>query len=203
MKITTTTVPKDLVAKVENKVLETYIKTEDIWQRQFELPSLQFDLRGRCAGRAYIHHIRLNPVLLIQNDPDFIEETVPHEIAHLITNRLHGFWIKPHGREWKSVMVALGLQPIRCHNYDVSNAQVRRMPQGRRERRFTYACACRTVQESTRTHLKLQSGKKWSACSLCGAYFQFLNEGEVVSTQLPSAPVRCPEIHFPSANPNP
>jgi predicted SprT family Zn-dependent metalloprotease len=62
------------VAKVEDKVLETYIKADAIWQRQFELPRLLFDLRGCCAGRACYrdYQIRLNPVLLLKNQTDFV-----------------------------------------------------------------------------------------------------------------------------------
>ena len=175
------TVSKEIVAKVEDKVLETYIKAEEIWKRQFELPRLQFDLRGCCAGRAAVNivglnpSIQLNPILLNNNESNFIETVIPHEVAHLLTNRLFGFWVKPHGREWKSVMVALGLQPIRCHNYDVSNAQVRRIPSGRRERRFIYACACRSIQETARSHFKLQSGeiKYQGPCKYCGEDFKF------------------------------
>lgn len=172
------TLLKDLVAKVEDKVLETYIKAEAIWQRQFELPLLQFDLRGTCAGRAYYrdYQIRLNPVLLFENQTDFIEQTVPHEVAHLLTFTLHTGQTRlmPHGHEWKSVMSALGLKPIRCHNYDVTNAQVRR------ERRFAYSCKCRTIHESARTHFKLQRGDYWPLrCSYCGATFRFLKERKI------------------------
>jgi SprT protein len=165
-----TPVPKDLIAKVEDKVLETYIKAEEIWQRQFELPRLQFDLRGLCAGRAYIHHIRLNSVLLVQNETDFIEATVPHEVAHLISHRLHGYRIKPHGKEWKSVMLALGLNPTVYHNYAVPCDRVRR------ERRFTYACDCRSIQETARSHFKLQRGEiqYQGPCKYCGEAFKFM-----------------------------
>ena len=193
------TVPNELIAKVEDKVLETYIKAEAIWQRQFELPHLQFDIRGTCAGRAYYrdYQIRLNPVLLLENQDNFIEQTIPHEIGHLITSRLHGFCVKPHGREWKSVMLAMGLRPTRCHSYDTSNAQVRR------ERHFTYACACGTVVESARSHFKLQRGEIRSVCRRCCTYFKFLNEEEVVSPNPVFVPSHSAGIPIPSANPNP
>ena len=171
-------IPKDLIARAEDKVIEVYIQAQSIWKQAFDLPSVDFDLLGCCAGRAHYrkNRIRLNPVLLLEHQANFIEETVPHEVAHLLTRTLYlgPGRIKPHGPEWKSVMLALGLKPIRCHNYDVSNAQVRH------ERRFSYACACCTVQEPTRTHLKLQRGEIWSRCSVCGASFT-LQEGEQAS----------------------
>lgn len=78
-----TTLLNDLAAKVEVKVLETYIKADAIWQRQFELPRLLFDLRGCCAGRGCYrdYQIRLNPVLLLKNQTDFVEQTVFHEVV--------------------------------------------------------------------------------------------------------------------------
>jgi SprT protein len=166
----------DLVAKVEDKVLETYIKADAIWQRQFELPRLLFDLRGCCAGRACCrdYQIRLNPVLLLKNQTDFVEQTVFHEVGRLITRRLHRFCVKPHGREWKSVMLALGLKPIRCHTYDITNAQVRR------EHNFAYVCACRTIQLSARRHFKLLRGEvPCFKCSSCHTKIKFLNGGVV------------------------
>lgn len=175
-------ISKDLVARVEDKLIETYLEAQSIWNRVFDLPLLEFDLVGRCAGRAYgrENRISLNPVLLLQNQADFIVQTVPHEIAHLLTHTIFRGQgrIRPHGPEWKSVMHALGLRPIRCHNYDTTNARMRSLSPGRQERRFSYACACRIVQEPTRTHLRLQRGEIWSRCTFCGSLFTFHGEGQ-------------------------
>jgi SprT protein len=168
-------VPKDIIARAEDKVIEVYLQAQSIWKQIFALPTIEFDLLGRCAGRAYCreNRIRLNPVLLLENQTDFIEETVPHEVAHLLTRTLYlgPGRMKPHGPEWKAVMLALGLKPTRCHDYDTTNAQVRQ------ERRFSYACACRTIQEPARTHFKLQRGEIWSRCSFCGAHFTLQGGG--------------------------
>ena len=171
------TIPKDVVARVEDKILQVYLDAQSIWGRNFDLPAISYDLLGRCAGRAHISEkrIRLNPVLLLENQVDFIERTVPHEVAHLVTYTIYpeSRLIKPHGREWKAIMQALGYKPIRCHSYDTTNAQVRR------ERRFTYACACRAIQETARTHFKIQRGGYWPLkCRNCQSVFRFRqNEG--------------------------
>lgn len=46
-------------------------------------------------------------------------QTLLHEVAHIITRHVygHGRHIKSHGREWKQVMLALGLTSNRCSNY--------------------------------------------------------------------------------------
>ena len=70
------TIPKDVVARVEDKILQVYLDAQSIWGRNFDLPAISYDLLGRCAGRAHISEkrIRLNPVLLLENQVDFIEQ---------------------------------------------------------------------------------------------------------------------------------
>jgi hypothetical protein len=110
-----------LVGQVEDKVLETYLLAEKVFGRCFDLPSIQWNLSGACAGRAIWpdNRIRLNPVLLCENVEDFVRETVPHEIAHLLNRAMNGNSVTPHGKEWKAIMRAMGLKPQRCHNYNV------------------------------------------------------------------------------------
>jgi SprT protein len=87
-----------------------------------KLPRIKWDLRGTTAGKAYYREnlIRLNPVLLQNNEERFINRTPKHEAAHLIAFLKHGGLIKPHGPEWQRVCWALGIPATRCHSYDVS-----------------------------------------------------------------------------------
>ena len=84
-------------------------------------PEISFDLRGMAAGQANYREnkIRLNRELLKKHEIDFIEQTVPHEYAHLVAYRKFGKRIRPHGKEWRSVMLALGAEPHRTNNYRV------------------------------------------------------------------------------------
>lgn len=127
---------------------------------------LHFDLRGTHAGLAQcrpgaVPVVRLNPVLMAEND-DFIEETVPHEIAHVGVF----YWLgrparRPHGREWLRLMHLLGAEPSRGHRYDVSNAVTRRL------RRYPYACGCREHRLTSIRHNRVRFGASY-CCRQCG-----------------------------------
>lgn len=160
-------IPPTLVKEVEDKILETYLRAEQIYQRTFELPSVDWNLRGTCAGSATWKQnlIRLNPILLCENKTQFINETVPHEVAHLLNRALNGPLVSPHGPEWCGIMVALGLAPQRCHTYDITNARVRQ------ERRYSYKCNCRPHSISQRIRNRLMRGAVYR-CVHCGSEIQ-------------------------------
>jgi SprT protein len=165
-------VSRELITKVEDRVLELYLQAQRIWEKVFDVPLLHFDLAGTTAGRAYYQFrcIRLNPILLLENESNFIHRTVAHECAHLIAFEMHGPIIRPHGPEWKDVMVMLGLDPKRCHNYDTSRARVRR------QRFYRYGCNCRAIWKSGRTHFRIQRRELSMTCSWCNSHFMFQEE---------------------------
>lgn len=135
---------------------------------------VRFDLRGACAGRAECRRgeapvIRLNPVLMAENDV-FVAETVPHEVAHVGVF----YWLgrparRPHGREWRRVMHLLGAEPSRGHCYDVSNAVTRRLT------RFRYACDCREHQLTSIRHNRIRRGAEYR-CRTCGHPLQEVSD---------------------------
>jgi predicted SprT family Zn-dependent metalloprotease len=45
-------------------------------------------------------------------------DTLLHEVAHVITDIVYPHTKVHHGREWKSIMIALGMAPDRCHYYE-------------------------------------------------------------------------------------
>ncbi|HDS1115154.1 TPA: SprT family zinc-dependent metalloprotease, partial [Pluralibacter gergoviae] len=73
--------------------------------RSYPEPKLIYQQRGTAAGTAWLesYEIRLNPVLLLENQQAFIEEVVPHELAHLLVWKHFGR-VAPHGKEWKWMM---------------------------------------------------------------------------------------------------
>ena len=125
-------------------------------------PRLAFDLRGTRAGsvsRAGL--IRLNPVLLRENLTAFMAQTIPHEVAHWVVFRWR-LRAAPHGPEWRQVMAWLGAPASRCHDFDVTRAQVRTL------RSHRYVCACRTHAVSAIRHRRMQNGMIYR-CRTCAA----------------------------------
>ncbi|KTS64414.1 hypothetical protein SA3R_22435, partial [Pantoea dispersa] len=88
-------------------------------ERHFEEPTLVYQQRGTAAGTAWLEQwqIRLNPVLLMENQQAFIDEVVPHELAHLLVWKTFGR-VPPHGKEWKWMMEdVLGVPARRTHQF--------------------------------------------------------------------------------------
>lgn len=91
-------------------------------------PRVKFDLNNTVGGMAVYRPIdmanavvRLNPTLLYENVEHFLEQTVGHEVGHLVTGFQTKGDAKPHGKEWQRVMWTFGLPATRCHNYDTQN----------------------------------------------------------------------------------
>ena len=105
--------------------------------------------------------LRYNPVLLRENPRRFIQQTVAHEVAHLVARRIHGSRIRPHGREWQAVMREFGVEPRRCHDFDTTRSTLRRL------RRFRYHCDCSEHQITTIRHNRVLAGQRY-LCRRCG-----------------------------------
>ncbi len=140
------------------------------------LPAFEvaFDLKGRAAGQMQVRgrqvRLRFNPVLMTQNWDDFLETVVGHELAHAVAYWRHGRRIRPHGPEWQEIMGWFGLAPQRCHDYDVSASQVRRLP------RFRYRCECREHWLTSIRHGRIQRGERDYVCRNCGAKLVWVPE---------------------------
>ena len=125
------------------------------------------DLRGSMAGQAVRlgpghWKVRFNPVLAAANRQAFMDEVVPHEVAHVVAVSCAGRRIRPHGPEWQAAMRALGItEPRRCHAFAVPD-DIRR-----RQRRWSYRCGCRDHDLSTTRHNRVQRGVAYY-CRLCG-----------------------------------
>ena len=108
-------------ARVEAKVAECIATVERKYNVTFRKPVISYNVRGTTAGKAFYTRwiVDFNPVLLAENVEEFLEDTVPHEVAHLATELIYphahrgGFGTKrrPHGSEWKSIMRSLGADP--------------------------------------------------------------------------------------------
>jgi SprT protein len=126
-----------------------------------------FDLRGRAAGMYRVARreaiIRYNPYIFARYFEHGLQATVPHEVAHYITDRLYGLaHVRPHGKEWRGVMQALGAEPRATARFDLHGIPLRR------QRRFAYRCDCSTHQLSTCRHKRIATGAMRYHCRSCG-----------------------------------
>lgn len=134
--------------------------------RRLPVPEVSFDLRGRSAGQAIFARrrreirIRINATLLASHPREMLEDTVPHEVAHVVIFRLYGRKAKPHGEEWKALMRAFGVDPAPCHT--LPTEPVRQL------QRFRYECACEDPAWLTSIrHKRAQQGTDY-VCRRCG-----------------------------------
>lgn len=135
-----------------------------------QIPIL-FDLSGRAAGMYKINAgsrvLRFNPYLFAKYFHENLEDTVPHEVAHYVTDLLHGIkTIRPHGKEWQQVMRLFGVPPRATHRFDMQG-----IPQ-RQQRRFHYRCACNSYQLTTRRHNMISRGERRYLCRNCHSELQ-------------------------------
>jgi predicted SprT family Zn-dependent metalloprotease len=123
---------EDLQKKVEAKMKACYEIATKHYNLKFEFPEVRYDIKSRVGGLAFyqLNLIRYNLILLVENEEDYIKNTVPHEVAHLIAYKV---WqqdktpnkkkLMPHGKLWKEVMGVLEVVPEVKHYYDCTSIQ--------------------------------------------------------------------------------
>ena len=88
----------------------------------FRRPKLTFNLTGQTAGMAHYsprNEIRLNRAFCVSHPKSMLEDTLPHEVAHILVEQRYGPRSQPHGARWYAMFGALtGNAPEgRCHDY--------------------------------------------------------------------------------------
>lgn len=160
---------QELLAQAQEK-LSIYMQAlSDTQYSAMPSPTLSLNQRGTIAGAAILqkHHIRLQPTLFEQNKTYFLEQVLPHELAHLIAHRFYGK-VSPHGREWQHIMEGVFKRPaIRTHQLDISRLGLKR---------FSYACSCGEVALSIRRHNKVVNKQQSYICRTCKQTLVFVAE---------------------------
>lgn len=156
--------PEQLHTRVE----ACYELAESFFKRRFARPEISFKLRGLKAGVAHLteNKLRFNLQLYRENREDFLQQTVAHEVAHMIAHQLFGPGIQPHGEQWQLIMRGVfELPPHRCHSYDVQRRPVSR---------FIYRCSCPDgdFPFSAQRHALVAKGRRYY-CRRCKATLQF------------------------------
>ena len=90
---------------------------------------LTFDLcdtKPKWAGAAWsTMKIGINMILFEDNVSEMLNNTMPHEIGHLVVYdkfNHKGADTQGHGAEWQEVMRRLGRKPTKTHTLDVTRA---------------------------------------------------------------------------------
>ena len=176
---------KNLIQPISHLQQETVIEETERYilraAEHFDIPlktiPVLFDLRGRAAGmyrvKANQKVIRYNPFIFAKYFTDNFNETIPHEVAHYVTDELYGLrQIRPHGNEWKAVMQVFGVEARRTANYDLSG-----IPQ-RQHKTYTYQCACQRYELTSRRHNKIRRGAGHYLCRACGDKLLFVKSNQ-------------------------
>lgn len=165
--ITTTTVSEEIKARINAKLTECIGKAKARYGRDFPMPKIVYRQLGTRAGTANwkTQVIELNSDFLRNGHlEDMINNTVPHELAHLVCYTIHNptvrmAWsgrrvVKPHGNEWRAIMkLIFGCDPDRTHDYSLEGVKLKG------GKRHEYTCKCgKTFQISTTIHNKILRG---------------------------------------------
>jgi len=140
--------------------------SEKKWGISLASVNIDFKTRGSCAGKAKIlpnqtMQISFNEAVFAADVAHHLQDTVAHEVAHLVCFRLFGKRIKPHGFEWKQIALQLGAMPKASGRYSLEGVSVRRL------QRFLFRCSCREHQITAHRIRKITLGASY-LCTFCG-----------------------------------
>lgn len=110
---------------------------------------------GRAAGLAHgCSKVGYNVHVFAQDPDRFINNTIPHEIAHIVVNALRIG--KGHDNTWKRVCNMLGGNSERCYSAENITHKF-----ARHRKQYEYRATCGTIiMLSDVRHNRLQSGKQ-------------------------------------------
>lgn len=130
-----------------------------------------FNLTGKSAGQWRYRRgheiLRFNPEAFVLDWDAHYPSTLAHEVAHSVVFRRHGRAVRPHGEEWKTVMLQLGYAPKRTHQTMLTS---------RKTRVYVYQCSCKTYNVSPQRHALIQKKGYFYACRYCKDQLKFCNK---------------------------
>jgi len=142
--------------QVRIRVAEVLAKAKSIWA-SFDGSNVSVDFfsKGSAAGLASLRSKRVsfNTVLMSRHPEDF-DNTIIHEVAHLVTYQIRPNAKQAHGPEFKRIMLILGGSPNTYHTYDVSG-----LKRTYAKTRYVYECSPGCTHNMTKgKHDKIVSG---------------------------------------------
>jgi SprT protein len=165
--------------KVDTVIQDCIFMAEKMFGVGVKVPEVRYDLVGKAAGQAIYRRIggsayviRINPILLNENEEYVINQTIPHEMAHIVVYQFYharGIDVNGHGKEWKRVMRHFGLEPNRCHNMNVTTVNVLKK---RTEYKFKCGCVGNVYVLSKNKYTRWANGTTYT-CRKCNTQIRF------------------------------
>ena len=108
---------------IVKKTREVIIQAENRYGVELQATDIRFDLHGRSAGMACQRgrhlHVRFNMEAAEKDWDHLFNDTIPHEVAHLVGYRDPTFaW--NHNKAWVKTCKELGGTGKRTHNMDLT-----------------------------------------------------------------------------------
>lgn len=160
----------EIMQEIVRKSMEWYNVGIQKFPQDVHEVEILFDLTGVKAGQAWWRKsgkftIEYNLAMALENGEDFIQEVIPHEIAHLIANEFFKEMYPDgcgHSDMWKFVMIKFGRNPNRCHSFSVEN-----LSKGHRD--YLWKCSACGFEYAVgkNLHEKLQNPHDTHYCGKC------------------------------------
>jgi len=169
----------EIIRKIKIRVNECVEIANKKLSKKYKIPTVYFNLRGTCAGIADSgkYTINFNLPMASENLNEFLYQTVPHEVSHLLSV-LYFECYSGHNPEWKWFMRNVyELEPKRCHNFDVKKHRIRKI------KVHLYCCAgCgKIIRVGSKKHNITQAiSLPRYGCSLCGTPIKKTNYQKTV-----------------------
>jgi len=160
---------ENLIINRSKEIIENCNQLFPNSQIEFKDFTFNFKLKGCVAGQAWYTKkmLKFNLILASENLTDFFNDTIPHEIAHIYTDKIFPR-STPHGQQWKYIMSTMGFKPVRCHNYDTQT--VKKL---HNKMLYIYSCPCGNIFKLSKLiHGKIVNGQKRS-CNICKGQIYF------------------------------
>jgi SprT protein len=153
------------MARFKQRRLELIERASERWDVDLSGVPIVFNLRGRAAGMVQIrppepHVLRINRDLFERFPDEIIDDTLGHEMAHVVVLLKWGRQTRPHGREWQAVMWSFDQEPKRCHQMETTKA--------RQTKTHPAECGCGQITEVGVVRAKrIRTGAKSYRCTRC------------------------------------
>ena len=143
--------------KIRQRVAELVKIANTLWPNH-SFDDLTVKMNNRLtstAGRAWLQTglVEFSTSLYEANTDAFMEDTIPHEVAHIIAYRVYGS--SGHDAAWKQVCYALGSNTSRLHSFKTNKNNGTAM-----------RCGCMTHYFSPQRMAWVRKGKVYS-CKHC------------------------------------